>query len=54
MGLASLADRVRALGGEITINSRKGHGTQFRLSLPLAAGASIRTEPFPAAARNIA
>ena len=54
MGLASLADRVRSLGGEITVKSRKGQGTQFRLSLPLAAGAPIRKEPFPAAARNIA
>jgi signal transduction histidine kinase len=54
MGLASVAERVRALGGEIVVTSRKGQGTQLRLSLPLLGGASIPAAPFPAAARNIA
>jgi len=53
MGLASIANRVRELGGTIAVKSHKNEGTQFRLSLPLAA-APIRTEPFAAAARNIA
>lgn len=34
MGLASVADRVRELGGDIAITSRRGHGTRLRLSLP--------------------
>jgi signal transduction histidine kinase len=54
MGLASVADRVRELGGNIAVKSRTGHGTQFRVSLPLTAGAPIRTEPVPAPAHNIA
>jgi two-component system chemotaxis sensor kinase CheA len=54
MGLASVADRVRELGGNIVVNSRKGAGTQFRVSLPLTAGAPIRTEPAQAPTRNIA
>ena len=54
MGLASVADRVRELGGNIAVNSRKGAGTQFRVSLPLTAGAPSRTEPAPAPVRNIA
>ena len=54
MGLASVADRVRELGGSIAVNSRKGHGTQFRVSLPMTAGPPVRTEPAPAPARNIA
>ena len=65
MGLASVADRVRELGGDIVVNSRKGHGTQFRVSLPLTAGAPIEdgagararpqhrlNQPHPTAARR--
>jgi signal transduction histidine kinase len=44
MGLASVADRVRALGGDIAVESRKGQGTRFRLSLPMNA-APLRTQP---------
>jgi len=54
MGLASVADRVRELGGHITVQSRKGAGTKFRVSLPLTAGTPLRTEPAPAPTRNIA
>jgi signal transduction histidine kinase/HAMP domain-containing protein len=53
MGLASVAARVRELGGDIAVNSRKGEGTQFRVSLPLSATAPQTTEPV-AAARHIA
>jgi two-component system chemotaxis sensor kinase CheA len=49
MGLASVADRVRELGGTISVKSRKDQGTQVRLSLPVTASA----RPVPAA-RNIA
>jgi HAMP domain-containing protein/signal transduction histidine kinase len=54
MGLASVADRVRELDGEIVIKSRKGHGTHFRISLPLSPGAPKRSEPVQAVAGNIA
>jgi len=54
MGLASVADRVRELHGEIAIKSRRGHGTQFRISLPLSANASMRSGPVQAAAGNVA
>jgi signal transduction histidine kinase len=45
---------VRELGGNIAVKSHKGQGTQFRVSLPLTAGAPIRTEPVPASSRNVA
>jgi len=54
MGLASVADRVRELGGNIAVKSHKGKGTQIRVSLPLTTGAPIRTEPVPASSRNVA
>ena len=53
MGLASVAARVRELGGDIAVRSRKGQGTQFRVSLPLTAIAPPRAEPVRAA-RHIA
>jgi two-component system chemotaxis sensor kinase CheA len=50
MGLASVAERVRALGGAITVTSRSGQGTQFRLVLPLRAPAAAKPDPmFPPA-----
>jgi signal transduction histidine kinase/HAMP domain-containing protein len=54
MGLASVADRVHELDGEIVIKSRKGHGTQFRISLPLSAGTPMRSGPVQTAAGNVA
>jgi C4-dicarboxylate-specific signal transduction histidine kinase len=46
MGLAAVANRVRELGGDIAVESRKGHGTRFRLSLPLImGGVPVRTRP---------
>jgi two-component system chemotaxis sensor kinase CheA len=45
MGLAAVAERVRELGGEITVDSHKGQGTRFRLSVPLGAGESPRRQP---------
>ena len=35
MGMANLADRVAALGGELTVESVLGEGTTVRASLPL-------------------
>jgi signal transduction histidine kinase len=50
MGLASVAERVRALGGDIAVESRRGQGTRFRLSLPLNPGTTpLRTQPASAA-----
>lgn len=36
-GLRGLRERARALGAELTLNSRPGQGTQLRVSLPPAA-----------------
>jgi two-component system chemotaxis sensor kinase CheA len=49
MGLASVADRVRELDGDIAIKSRKGHGTLFRISLPLSAVTPMTSGPVQAA-----
>jgi two-component system chemotaxis sensor kinase CheA len=54
MGLASVADRVRELGGDIAITSRKGEGTQFRFSLPLNAGVARPPQPSSGGIRKIA
>jgi signal transduction histidine kinase/HAMP domain-containing protein len=54
MGLASVADRVRELGGDIAITSRKGQGTQFRFSLPLNPALAQATQPTSGQVRNIA
>jgi signal transduction histidine kinase len=35
IGLASSAERVEALGGRLEIDSRRGHGTRIRTTLPL-------------------
>jgi signal transduction histidine kinase len=34
-GLIGLCDRVQALGGSITVDSRSGHGTAIVVELPL-------------------
>ena len=34
-GLVGLTDRVEALGGSITVDSRPGEGTQIRAELPV-------------------
>ncbi len=48
IGLAAVADKVRELGGDITVESRKGQGARFRLSLPFSAGTPPRrTQPTP-------
>lgn len=36
-GLSGMQDRMRRFGGSITIESRQGHGTKVRLTLPLHA-----------------
>ena len=52
MGLASVADRVRELGGDIAITSRTGEGTQFRFSLPL--NVDLARPPQPTSGRIVA
>jgi two-component system chemotaxis sensor kinase CheA len=45
IGLAAVADKVRELGGDIIVESWKGQGARFRLSLPLSAGESPTRQP---------
>jgi signal transduction histidine kinase len=42
MGLALVRRLVESLGGQIAVESRLGHGTTFRFTLPVAAVESIR------------
>ena len=37
LGMASMAERVRGLGGNFWVESKPGHGTRIQASLPLAA-----------------
>jgi signal transduction histidine kinase len=37
-GLVGLTDRVEALGGSLTVDSRPGEGTEVRAELPLELG----------------
>jgi signal transduction histidine kinase len=40
LGLASMRERARSVGGKLTITSAQGAGTRVRLSVPLPAGQS--------------
>ncbi|MCR9238727.1 MAG: ATP-binding protein [Alphaproteobacteria bacterium] len=40
LGLSIVSDLVSAMNGQITLQSRKGHGSRFGVVLPLAAGTS--------------
>jgi signal transduction histidine kinase len=39
LGILGMRERVRALGGRLEINGRKGRGTSMRVSIPCPAGA---------------
>jgi signal transduction histidine kinase len=41
LGLALVRRLVESLGGQIAVESRLGHGTTFRFSLPVAAASEI-------------
>jgi signal transduction histidine kinase len=41
LGLLGISERVRELGGEITIDSAPGKGTEIKLQIPVAAGAAV-------------
>lgn len=41
LGLASMRERARSVGGRLTVTSTKGTGTQVRLSIPVPAVQSI-------------
>ncbi len=43
IGLAHVRSSVRSLGGEITVTSRLGEGTTFRINLPRDLSASMRS-----------
>ena len=40
IGLAGMRDRVKLFGGDLTINSRPGHGTRIVVGIPLAESSS--------------
>jgi len=42
LGLALVRRLVESLGGQIAVESRLGHGTTFRFTLPVAAAEAIR------------
>jgi signal transduction histidine kinase len=42
MGLALVRRLVESLGGQIAVESRLGHGTTFRFTLPVAAVETLR------------
>lgn len=46
IGIGSMKERARTLGGELTIRAAKGHGTRVELSLPLS-GAADAPEAMP-------
>jgi signal transduction histidine kinase len=46
LGLASMRERARSVGGKLTITSAPGAGTKIRLSVPMPAAGS--PEPWTA------
>jgi signal transduction histidine kinase len=44
LGLTSIAERVRMLGGQLNIQSSPGKGTQLTIELPVAEDEETRTE----------
>lgn len=40
-GLAGIEERIHALGGSFTVDSKAGHGTQLRFSVPMAMPATV-------------
>lgn len=49
LGLAIVDRACRALGHKVTVHSRPGRGSVFRVTLPLAVGEDGETAPHPAA-----
>jgi signal transduction histidine kinase len=41
-GLDTMVERIRAAGGETTVDSRRGAGTRVRLIIPIQAGGGPR------------
>jgi len=45
IGLAVVAELVQANGGQITVASSEGHGTQFTLAIPLVVEDLLQERP---------
>lgn len=44
-GLSGMRERIEALGGTLSIESTRGHGTQLRIALPVPVSARAQSQP---------
>jgi signal transduction histidine kinase len=53
LGLASMRERARSVGGKLTVTSAPGLGTKVRFSIPIASPAPHEQRPATATARDL-
>ena len=52
LGLVSMAERLRSLGGDLSVQSRPGHGTAIEARIMLAAGSNQERNPLKQASQG--